>query len=336
MITAGMWSLSSHPPTRAFFGSSRMRCILHWPSHYYHEQQVQDPDSCGYQACREHLFVLREGQAPQPRVGETHSSVLHRRSSSPTHQCHSHRLQTQTSLQQQIQFELRNLSQNHLGYYPKNSLRTNDQTSTLECRRPGHPTAIPQLRIFWVSAELSSMSFNSWSMNVVTTRLYKIGKNALPAGLIGIFCCRQIQRHGAGGNDQLQRGQATAANSSYVTPAFVAATQPVPAGSITWEYKSELDIAKEATANDLPSATCAIFLFYVVWTYDLPGKSNGSSPGLDLEGHLPCRCFDRMAGAKPTTPQPFQTVYFSTFHSSCVTFYLPSVFHRSPFVGASC
>ena len=99
-------------------------------------------------------------------------------------------------------------------------------------------------------------------MNVVTTGLYKIGKNALPAGLIGIFRCPQMSRHGTGGNDQLQRGcklaggtrgsTATAANSSYVTPAFVAATQPVPAGSITWECKSDLDIAKQAAA-DAPS-----------------------------------------------------------------------------------
>ena len=78
-------------------------------------------------------------------------------------------------------------------------------------------------------------------MNVVTARLY---------------------RHGAGGNDQLQRGCklaggargaiATAAHSSFVTPAFVAATQTVPDGSITWEYKSEKDIAKQA-ATEAPS-----------------------------------------------------------------------------------
>ena len=77
-------------------------------------------------------------------------------------------------------------------------------------------------------------------------------------------------------------------------------------------------------------------LFYVIWTYDLPGKSNGSSPGLDLEGHLPCsykRCFDRLAGAKPTTPQPSQTGLF-LYVSSRVAFYQSSIFHRSPFVGA--
>ena len=112
----------------------------------------------------------------------------------------------------------------------------------------GIPQQFPSYGFFEVSAELSSMSLNSWSMNVVTTGLYKIGKNALPARLIGIFPCPQIQRHGAGGNDQLQTGcklaggargsQATAAHSSYVTSAFVAATQPVPAGSITWGSRS--------------------------------------------------------------------------------------------------
>ena len=89
-------------------------------------------------------------------------------------------------------------------------------------------------------------------MAVVTAGLYKIGKGALPAGLIGIFRCPQMSRHGAGGNDLLQRGCklargargpiATAAQSSYVRPAFVAATEPVP-------HKSEQDIAKQAAAE---------------------------------------------------------------------------------------
>ena len=30
------------------------------------------------------------------------------------------------------------------------------------------------------------------------------------------------------------------------TPAFVAATLTVPGGNVTWEYKSELDMAPEA------------------------------------------------------------------------------------------
>ena len=99
--------------------------------------------------------------------------------------------------------------------------------------------------------------------DVLTTGLYRIGKNALPAGLVGIFRCPQIQRHGAGGNNQLQRGcklaggaggtHATAANSSYVTPAFVAATQTVPSGSVAWEYKSEVDMAQEAMAAAMTS-----------------------------------------------------------------------------------
>ena len=164
-------------------------------------------------------------------------------------------------------------------------------------------------------------------MNVVATGLCKIGKNALPAGLIGIFRCPQMQRHGAGGNDQLQKGcklaggarglAATAANSSYVTPAFVAATQTGPAGSITWECKSEQDIAKQAAAMLQPSEPALRYMyyipFYVIWTYDLPGGSNASLPGLDLEGHLSCsykKSFDGMAGAKPNTPQLFQTGLF--------------------------
>ena len=47
----------------------------------------------------------------------------------------------------QLQLDLRNLPQNHLGYYPKNSIRTTHQASRLECRPPWHPTAILQQRI---------------------------------------------------------------------------------------------------------------------------------------------------------------------------------------------
>ena len=98
--------------------------------------------------------------------------------------------------------------------------------------------------------------------------LYRIGKGQLPAGMVGIFRCPQMARHEAGGNDQLQRGcelaggargpHGTAANSNYVTPAFVAATQTVPSGSITWDFKSALDQTKgtpavEATTRSTPS-----------------------------------------------------------------------------------
>ena len=71
----------------------------------------------------------------------------------------------------------------------------------------------------------------------------------------GLFRCPQIHRHEAGGNYQLQRGckltgaargtSAFAANSRYVTPAYVAATQTVPSGSISWEYTSQLDLERE-------------------------------------------------------------------------------------------
>ena len=96
------------------------------------------------------------------------------------------------------------------------------------------------------------MSLNPWSMNVVTTRLYRIGKNALPAGVIAILRAPQMSRHGAGG-DKLARAArgsaATAVNSDYATVACVAATQTIPDVSITWQYKSEKDMAKIAAAE---------------------------------------------------------------------------------------
>ena len=96
------------------------------------------------------------------------------------------------------------------------------------------------------------MSLSKWPVSLLTNALYKIGKGQLPIGMIGLFHCPQIHRHDSGGNDQLQRGckltgaargtGAYAANSRYVTPAYVAATQTVPSGSIqhtTAEAKSK-------------------------------------------------------------------------------------------------
>ena len=128
-------------------------------------------------------------------------------------------------------------------FYPNNS---SDQLLGVLTPRASHSNS-PATDFFGVSNESGAMSLNSWSMGTVTSGLYKIGKNPLPAGFIGIFrCCPQMQRHGAGGNDQLQRG---CKGSSWharncctfelrCIVAFVAATQPVPSGSITWEYKS--------------------------------------------------------------------------------------------------
>ena len=104
------------------------------------------------------------------------------------------------------------------------------------------------------------MNLNPWSMNVVTTGLYRIGKNALPAGLIATLRAPQMSRHGAGGSDQLQRGcklagaargsAATAVSSHYTTVAFAAARQTVPDGSKwTWPRLLQHNVPK----NDLTS-----------------------------------------------------------------------------------
>ena len=152
----------------------------------------------------------------------------------------------------------------------------------------GIPKQFPSYGFFRVSAELNSMNLNPWLMNVVTTGLYRIGKNALPADLIAILRAPQMSRHGAGGNDQLQRGcklagaargsAAMAIHSDFATVAFVAATQTVPDGSITWQYKSEKDMAKTAEAERSQK-----------WfAFDLTELYGGSSLPGDLALHSLC------------------------------------------------